>query len=481
MRLLFRQIFAIAFSCFALLAGARADAQEGNFDPTFAGGGRELVAVSVLGKLDNLGRLIVRTDGKLLLGGTCEYEDPVTPNYFESTFCVSQLLPSGAYDGNFGPGGLGYVQFNRFATWPANTTMNDMIILRDGRIALLGTVSDDNTVEQVFLLGILRADGTALDSTVGAGSGYIKNSFGGNPGTALSLVQQSDGKILVAGSATGINGNSDFAVARVLSDLSGLDTSFGSAGAQLVAFDLGGPSGNNNDQCGTVRLQSDGKIVLGGYAPTSTSMNTSSGPAIALTRLTSDGARDPTFGTTGDGRLHYTAGEDLAVAFDVRIDANDRIVLAGESAYAGATTSQWVIDRLSRDGTTDTSFNQGNAQHILPAPGYSGYARRLTLTNDGIFAIGITPRTPTSSSNYFVVARLNLDGSRDPRFGYNGLTYGSFTSTNDVDTDAGDIMVGNGGLMIAGTESQSATGGTTIEKFAIGRLQYDQIFSYGFQ
>ena len=134
-------------------------------------------------------------------GWHLEYEDPVTPNYFESTFCVSQLLPSGAYDGNFGPGGLGYVQFNRFATWPANTTMNDMIILRDGRIALLGTVSDDSTVEQVFLLGILRADGTALDSTVGAGSGYIKNSFGGNPGTALSLVQQSDGKILVAGSS----------------------------------------------------------------------------------------------------------------------------------------------------------------------------------------------------------------------------------------------------------------------------------------
>jgi uncharacterized delta-60 repeat protein len=475
-----KRIIYLLASVALLLQSRFCGAQEGNFDPTFSNGGRELVNVSVLGQSDNLVRLILRPGGKLLMGGTCVYADPIVQGHFENTFCVTQLLANGSYDGNFGPGGVGYIQFNRFSGWPSITTLADMIVLHDGRIALLGTTSDDNTVEQVFLLGILRADGTALDSTVGGGSGYFKSSFGGLPGTPSSLVQQSDGKILVAGKATGINGNLDFAVARVLGDVSGLDPSFGSAGAQTVAFDLGGPGGNNNDECAAVRLQSDGKIVMAGFAPTSTSPDTSSGPVIAITRLNTDGTRDLTFGTNGDGRVHYTAGEDLAIAFDAQIDTSDRIVVGGEVATSGATTGQWVVDRLLRNGEHDADFNQGNAQLISPPPGDGGYITHLALTNDGIFAIGITPRTLGNSANYFAVVHLNADGSLDSRFGNGGRAYGSFTSTNDVDTDGIDIVVGNGGLMVAGTQEVSGTNGNS-SKFAIGRLKYDQIFSYGFE
>ncbi len=355
-----------------------------------------------------------------------------------------------------------------------------MLVRSDGSIALLGQTYDDNTVEQVFLLGILRSDGTALDSTVGGGSGYFKSSFGGLPGTAQSFVQQPDGKILVAGKATGLNGNLDFAVARLLADLSGLDTTFGSAGAQTVAFDLGGPGGNDNDQCAAVRLQSDGKIVLAGFAPTSTSPQTSPGSEIAIARLNSDGARDLTFGTTGDGRVHYTAGEDLAIAFDMQIDTSDRIVIGGLAAMNGATTEQWVVDRLSRNGQHDANFNHGNAQLISQPPGNSGYVQRLALTNDGIFAIGITPRAPGNSANYFAVAHLNVDGSLDSRFGNGGRSYGSFASTNDSGSYGADIIVGDGGVSVAGTESLSGTNGNT-SKFAVGRLIYDRIFSYGFE
>jgi uncharacterized delta-60 repeat protein len=455
-------------------------AQEGNFDPTFSNGGREVVNVSVLGQSDNLIRLILRPAGKLLMGGTCVYADPIVQGYYENTFCLTQLLADGSYDGNFGPGGVGYIQLNRFSGWPKNTTLSDMMVLHDGRIALLGETFDDNTAEQVFLLGILRADGTALDSSVGGGSGYFKSPFGGSPGTPRSFIQQTDGKILVAGNATGINGNEDFAVARVLGGVSGLDTSFGSAGAQTVAFDLGGPGGNNNDECAAVRLQSDGKIVLAGYAPTSTSSSTSSGPVIAITRLNTDGTRDLTFGTNGDGRVHYTAGQDFAVAFDAQIDASDRIVVGGLVAMSGATSGEWVVDRLSRNGEHDAAFNQGNAQLISQPPGSGGYVTHLTLTNDGIFAIGITLRTPGSSANYFAVVRLNADGSLDSRFGNGGRVYGSFASINDVDADGMDIVVGNGGVMVAGTQVLSGTNSNS-SKFAIGRLKYDQIFSYGFE
>jgi uncharacterized delta-60 repeat protein len=262
----------------------------------------------------------------------------------------------------------------------------------------------------------------------------------------------------------------------LLADLSGFDTLFGSGGSQTVAFDLGGPSGDDTDQLYAVRLQSTGKILLAGYASFAPATGSIT-PEIALARLNVDGTRDTTFGSGGDGRMHYLVGTEAAVV-DAEIDAGDRIVLGG--AAATDTTAQWLIDRLSPDGMRDPAFNQGNPQtfSVPPAPGIGGgSAARLALTSDGIFAIGISPRTSDATSTYFVVARLNWDGLLDPRFGNGGKTYGSFTATTDVDTTGIDIAVGNGGLMVAGTQTQSGPD----QKFGIGRLVYDQIFSYGFE
>ena len=475
-------IFSLA--CAALLLGMPlCHAQEGGFDPTFGNGGRLLVDVSVLGHSDVLQRLIVLPSGKLLMTGTCDYQDPVDPNLFANTFCVTQLLSNGTYDGTFGPGGLGYIQFNRFSGWPKNAGVTDAIVLRDGRIALLGhTFGDGGAVDPSFLLAVLRADGTALDATVGGGSGYVQSQFAGKPGAGISLAQQPDGKLLVAGAATGVNGNDDFAVARFLADLSGLDSTFGSGGAQTVAFDLGGPGGDNSDRCAAVRLQSDGKIVMVGLSITSPAGQPASGAAISITRLNTDGTRDLTFGTTGDGRLHYTAGQNLAGAQEAQIDASDRIVVGGAGAAAtGATTALWIIDRLSKDGGRDATFNQGNPQALSIAPGYGGAVDRLALTNDGIFAIGETPRVSAGTTNYAAIVRLKADGSLDSKFGNGGKSYFSFTSTEDFNTSARAVAVSKSGLIVAGTQTQNVPEGYDVDKFAVGRLQYDQIFSYGFE
>jgi uncharacterized delta-60 repeat protein len=231
-----------------------------------------------------------------------------------------------------------------------------------------------------------------------------------------------------------------------------------------------------------VRLQSSGKVVLAGVSITSPKSSSAPTAQISLVRLNVDGSRDTTFGASGDGRLHYTpAGQEVAIAYDARIDANDRIVISGAAGNNGVTTDAWLVDRLAPDGGRDMSFNNGSPQLFYMPPGNAGYATRLALTSDGIFAGGITPRTGGANS-YFGVARLNLDGSLDPRFGGGGLTYGSFAATRDVDTTDVDIAVGNGGVMVAGTQAQSnPTENNNNYNFAIGRLQYDQIFSYGFE
>ncbi len=462
------KVLARLVGIFVLFQGGASGAQEGDFDPTFGNGGRLLVDVSV-GHGDVAHRMVLLPGNKILMAGSCDHPQSAGSMDTYPEFCITRLLPDGSYDGTFGPGGVGYLRFDFFPGWFNSSDLTDMIVLHDGRIALLGT----ETAAGKMLLAVLVADGSALDTNVGGGKGYLELQFGGATSSPAGLVQQSDDKILIAGSAVGVQGNDDFAVARLLKDLSGFDMTFGSGGSQLVAFDLGGPSGDDTDICNAVRLQSTGKIVLAGYSSSAPTTGTIT-PAITLARLNSDGTRDTTFGSSGDGRVHYVV-QTVAAATDARIDAGDRIVLGGVAAN---TTAQWLVDRLTPDGSRDPSFNGGNPQTFSAPPGNAGGSvARLALTNDGIFAIGISPRTSDPSPNYFVVARLNWNGSLDARFGNGGKSYGSFTATSDLDSTGVDIAVGNGGLMIAGTQTQA---GPDL-KFAIGRLQYDQIFSFGFE
>jgi uncharacterized delta-60 repeat protein len=461
-----------------LLQVASVFSHEGDFDPAFGDGGRLVVDVGAQTN-DNVNALVVRPDGKMLMAGSCVYVTPL--GHAGYTFCMTKLRADGSYDDSFGPSGTGYLEFEHFSGWPTtDASLADMIVLGDGRIALLG-----NTVGQsptTFLLAVLLADGSALDASVG-GTGYMQLQFGGYPSTAARLVQQPDGKILVAGAANGFSGNSDFAVSRLLADFSGFDLQFGSAGSQLVAFDLGGPTGDNTDACNAVTVQSNGKIVLTGGSITTPANSPPSAAVISLARLTAGGVLDPSFGPDGNGRVHYSAGQAVAFAQDGQADAGDHIVVAGiGAASAGATTGSWIIDRLTPDGASDPTFNQGNPQVFYQPPGNGGSPTRLALTSDGIFAIGTTPRAIAGTTNYFAVARLNWNGSLDARFGNGGRAYGSFTATRDVDTSAIGIAVGNGGLIVAGTQTQSITGDSAnTHKFAIGRLQYDQIFSFGFE
>jgi len=455
-----------------LLQAACCPAAPGDFDSSFGNGGRRLVDVSVQGKYDKVARLIVRADGKLLMGGTCQFQYDVR-GFNSETFCVTQLRPDGSYDGNFGPGGVGYLQFNTISGWPIGSGLDDMIILRDGRIALLGYDLDGNKP----MVAVLLADGSALDSTVGGGKGFVEFTLSAQPGTELetSLIEQPDGKILVAGSAPGISGNQDFAVTRLLANLSGPDPSFGSNGYQSIAFDLGGPGGDDSDYCVAVRLQSDGKIVLSGDAATYPAGQSPTGYEIGITRLNVNGTRDLTFGNGGDGRVHYAAG-GVALAVDAQIDSADRIVVGGEFLAAiPATEGKWLVDRLSRDGARDPSFNQGNPKIFSPPVGHGGGTiHRLALTRDGIYAIGDTRRTapPAASNNYFAVARLHANGSLDSRFGDAGQVFGSYATTNDVDATGTDIGIGQSGVLVAGTQTQAVMNSNdNIFKFAIARLQ----------
>lgn len=424
----------------------------------------------------------VLPDGRLLLAGTCSKPEPPAIGNFPK-FCATRLRPDGSYDPSFGPGGVGYLRFDYFDSiggWPNNTSLQDAIRLRDGRMLFVGRPTGPG-----IILAALKADGSALDPTVGGGGAQGFVQFSSDPPTAGApfntmgtsrLIEQSDGKILISGSDNGPTGNADFSVMRVLPDLSGVDTTFGTNGRQTVTFDLGGPSGINADSPSAMALQTDGNILLAGYAQLNGSTVN-----IAIARLLPNGQMDTSFGPDQDGRVHL-APASISVLTSVLVDRQKRIVIGGASGDPTNTYYEWLVNRLLPDGSQDPAFNGGSSQRFLIRTGVIGgsqVVKALTLQPDGkVLAVGSVSQGGDGSRQYWGVARLLDNGTLDPSFGIGGRSYASFGPSPYTDEGLA-IAVADGGIMIAGNEQVGTATGDFL--FGIAKFQLDAIFVDGFE
>src|SRR5262249_31588507 len=145
------------------------------------------------------------------------------------------------------------------------------------------TTNDD---KKQCALACFKANGsldTSFDRT-----GKVVTNFGGDrDAEGQGVAAQSDGKTVVVGYAT-VAGLPRFATIRYNTDGT-LDTTFGSTGRVLTAV---GISGSNAT---AVALQTDGKIVVAGYAVN----NSGRIYDFACLRYNADGSLDQSFGDHG--------------------------------------------------------------------------------------------------------------------------------------------------------------------------------------
>ncbi len=153
-----------------------------------------------------------------------------------------------------------------------------------------------------------------LDTTFGT-NGKVTTAIGSGNDGATSLTIDGNGKIVVAGTSN--NGsnygrNNDFALARYNADGS-LDTSFDADGNVTTAIESG------DDFAYDLAIDGNGKIVVAGaiYGK------------FALARYNANGSLDTSFGTGGKLTTDIGSGDDFA--YDLAIDGNGKIVVAGFS------------------------------------------------------------------------------------------------------------------------------------------------------
>ena len=296
---------------------------DGTVDTTFGNSGR---IVADFGSGEVATSLVVQADGKIVAAGHTG---------FGSTFdfALARWMPEGSPDVTFDGDG-------ELTTTFANDDRADAIELQtDGKIVAAGA-SQGN-----FALARYNSNGS-LDTTFDT-DGKVTTAF--TSGSARSMAIQSDGKIVVAGSA--FNGSqSDFTLVRYNMDGS-LDTGFDSDGKVTTSF-----SATKHDSAGDIQIRSDGRIVAGGYVDRAASPIEFHGD-FAIARYNSDGSLDTTFDTDGMVETAFNVHE---IGNAIEIQGDGRVVAVGTTADGVSSKSSIALARYLDIGTPPTITDIGN-------------------------------------------------------------------------------------------------------------------------
>lgn len=361
--------------------GTASYGQEGGLDPSYAVG---------LSGVDSTLQVMARqSDGRVVIGGNFIIVNGV------NRFRIARLNANGSLDTSFGAGQSG-----------ADDFVNVMAIQPDGRILIGGNFTTVNGVSRRFVAR-LNADGS-LDTTFGANLPFLNN-------RVFSMALQSNGKILIGGTFNTVNNVAPGGIVRLNSDGT-LDTTFD------AGLDLGTFSGTF-----AIAVQSNGRILIGGEFTGVNGVTRGS-----LARLNADGSVDTTFGNGLN-----VSGNRFPKVRDIAIQPDGRILIAGGFTAVNGV-ARGAIARLNADGTLDTTFGNGLS-------GVSGTVEKIARRSDGqIFIVG--DFSGVNGAPRGCIARLNTDGSTDLAFGQ-GLS-GTTGRINDVLIQPTDGRILIGGIFI---------------------------------
>lgn len=309
----------------------------------------------------------------------------------------------------------------------ANGTIRAFAVQADGKILIGGEFTVVQGVTRNHLAR-LNPDGT-LDTSFDPNA----NNF------VFAMAIQSDGKILAGGLFTNVSPNGGAEVTRnriARFDVDGtLDTAFD---PNLDSFVF------------SIVVQADNKILAGGGF---TSVAPNGGAAVTrnhIARFNADGTLDPVFDPNVSNEI-----------YSIAVQANGKILIVGNfssiTPNGGTAFIRFGIARLNADGTFDTTFNSGANQGV--------YA--VAVQSDGKILVGgqftsISPNGGMATTRNRI-ARLNSNGTVDTAFNPN--------ANNTVLS----IVIQPDGKILAGGNFTgfSPNGGAAVTRNNIARINLD--------
>lgn len=394
-------------------------AQPGTLDASFGTGG--IVTTNINGHFDEAFGIALQPDGKILAAGYAH-------NGSDEDFAVVRYLPNGTPDNSFGTNGHVVVPIGN-----GSDEAMAVLVQPDGKIVLAGYAYSGTTNSDYAVLRLL-ANGT-IDSSFGT-NGMVMTDFSYGPDYAFTAALQADGKILVAGAASDApNGN----VGIVRYNTNGtLDNTFNGTG--IVSTDMTG----DYDMGYSMQVQTDGKIVVAGYA------HLNNHYVFSVARYLTNGTLDNTFGTNGYTLTPVGTQEDIGI--EMAIQADGKIVVGGYSWDATMSGTDFALVRYTAAGVPDNTFGTGG-KVVVPTTN-SDYARAVTIQPDGKIVLSGQIAT-TASDMDFQTMRFLPNGTLDNTFNGNGVSILPLSTGTDVALAA--LMQPDGKILIGGMAGDNGT------------------------
>jgi uncharacterized delta-60 repeat protein len=302
--------------------------------------------------------------------------------------------------------------------------------------------------------------------TRGGASGFNTDEIAGLAGTQLA---QTNDKLVnacrVRTAGTAASPTAFLVATAPISTAGSFDQCFAAAGKRQISVNPAGLSTvNGSEQIKAMAVQSDGKVVLAGWA-----RQTSTGSDFLVMRLNRDGSFDRSFDGDGKATVNAAGGTINDQANAVVIQSDGKIVVGGYTGNSN-TTFSFAVVRLNTDGSVDTSFATSgiftvdsgfNNEDIV-----TGLALQTVSSVDYIVAAGTARENNTGSptgnpvNNHGALFRLRVsNGALDSGFGVSGFRFFSFAGSSTTplsgtneDFVGGVVVDANNKIIVGGSD-----------------------------
>ncbi len=269
--------------------------------------------------------ILVQPDGKILIGGVFTALQPNGDGSPTVRNHLARLNADATVDASFDPN--------------ANDQVNAMVLQSDGKIIVGGSFvtlqpNGAAAVTPASRLSRLNADGTIDTTYTATANDHV-----------VTLVAQADGKLLVGGLFTLLQGVTRNHIGRLNTD-----------GTIDAGFDP-----NANGPVLTIKVQADGNILMGGSFSLVGGWN-----RLGVNRVLPGGGNDPGFDVSVNGGINSI----------VVLPSGQFLIAGGFSSVAGVTRNN--LARLNSNATLDTTFD----------PNFDGQIDTVAVQTDGSILVG---------------------------------------------------------------------------------------------
>ena len=352
----------------------------GTLDSSFGSGG----VVNLEPNSINFGfiGLAIQSDGKIVAAGTGAL------NGRQPVMQVGRVNSDGSLDASFGSAG-----FTNPISFPIQG--GNLALQPDGKILVVAGVPNSNGTPSE-----MARFTTSGQMDLAFGTGGVVNLAYQSP---TQIAVQRSGKILVAsgGAARLVFQATPFAQPGAI-------TRYNSNGAVDKTFGSGGTVASVASASSLLLQSDGKIVIAGSLTSIVNAPPSPNDVGFGIVRYSANGAIDKTFGTGGVAIVDFGANNPASGAFALAIQSNGDLVAAGAATGPSGNfiVSSFGLVRLTSAGKLDTGFGSGGMVVTTVANGQYSWVDSLAIQSDGKIVAAGTSQFSNFNDNAYVARYL---------------------------------------------------------------------------